>query len=86
MRPGDLVRLRPCHRHWIALRVTLSDIKKGLDVFKPGIHIFGGFWYGRDPLQKDGYGKVLPGTGKVVGRLRRNLAPGYCRRILKLDN
>lgn len=74
MKHGDLVILknvgRPGARRAVALRVTSADLRKGLDVRRPGLYLFRGYWYGTDPLAHSSYGKLEGQVGKVVGRLR----------------
>lgn len=55
---GDLVAVRGSQggRLWVALLVTKQD---KLNTNRTGLHLFGGFWYGKDPRSLHSYGKML---------------------------
>lgn len=83
---GDLVAVKGEHRKYVALTVSATACRLGVNVEKPGIHLFGGCWYKGDPLTIDPYGKVLdmkylkPTDLRVVGRVRtRYAANHHCR-------
>jgi hypothetical protein len=67
---GDIVVVDG--RKAVALTVTAADIRNGVDVLKPGIYPFAGYWYGTTPLNHKSYGKILSGTPneryRVIGR------------------
>lgn len=60
MKHGDIVRVNG--RRGVALRVSPRDIRDGVNANLPGLHVFAGFWYGRDPLDHKSYGKILTGA------------------------
>lgn len=71
MKHGDLVALRGQRRRWVALQVSAADLRRGIDVARPGLYLFTGYWYGGQPLSHRSYGKVvevLPGA-RAVGRV-----------------
>lgn len=70
MRELSLVRVRGSNRLWVALYVCDHDIKAGINAKKPGVHLFGGMWYGRDPRKKTSFGKIIPARGVVIGTVR----------------
>jgi hypothetical protein len=80
MKAGTIVKIPGHSRAWVVLPVTRTMIRRGLNTDKPGMHLFGGAWYGRDLLNDKAYGKVLPLSGprKVVGSVA-------ARRTLKGD-
>ena len=57
LKVGDIVKVEG-QRHWIALNVTQKDIAKGVDTNETGIYLFGGMWYGNNPLRVGSYGKM----------------------------
>lgn len=88
LRPGDLAQVRGTSRKWVALNVTTKDMRRGMSVRQPGLHLFGGYWYASEsmggPLRHGAYGKLIePGTGArmlVVGRVRTHYASSrHCR-------
>jgi len=58
MKPGDIVAVPGRDRHWVVLPVTRNMIRRGLNTTTPGMHLFGGAWYGRDLLSHKTYGKI----------------------------
>lgn len=80
MKAGTIVKIPGHSRSWVALPVTRTMIRRGINTEKPGMHLFGGAWYGSDLLNDKAYGKVLPlnGPRKVVGSVA-------ARRTLKGD-
>lgn len=78
MKHGDLVSVR--ERYWrpgckraslcVALNVTADDIRAGVQVDRPGLYLFRGYWYGNSPLSHRSYGKIEGQRGKVVGHMR----------------
>ena len=90
MRTGDLVRARGYKRLWVVLPVSRNQAKRLMNARGPGTYLFGGLWYGRDPLSHRSYGKMIGGFGRTVGtlespRLRRQLGSKnlYQRKIKK---
>ena len=71
MREGNLVRVRGSNRLWVTLLVNHNDIRNGMNVKQPGIYLFGGMWYGRDPNNKASFGKIISARGVVVGNVRK---------------
>jgi hypothetical protein len=68
--------------------VTAQDLRRGLNVNTPGLHLFGGYWYAQEaqggPLRHEAYGKVLEVTPEmhlqVVGRVGSHYAARtHCR-------
>lgn len=51
------------YRKWIALYVSKKDIKNGMNCSTPGLYLFGGYWYGRNPNKTKSYGKIIPIEG-----------------------
>lgn len=76
-RPQDGDRL------WVGIVVTQADIDRGrVDARRPGLMLFTGMWYGRDPLTPASYGKMLPPNGfKPVGRVSRRSGQSTLRRL-----
>lgn len=74
MKIGDLVKIPGTSRHYVVLPVERHDIARGVNVEAPGLYLFGGYWYKGGPLRHQAYGKVLPLTGRVVGRVRGHYA------------
>lgn len=75
MKIGDLVLVK--HGRWkgvlcVALIVTKKDIKNGINASNPGLYLFRGYWYGKDPLNHASYGKIEGKIGRVVGRMRNH--------------
>lgn len=56
-----LYRLRGDKRHrlWIGLEVTGRQVRAGMNTRRPGLKLFTGLWYGHDPLDHRGYGKII---------------------------
>lgn len=49
------------NRLWVAHNVTQQDIEKGVNAINPGIHLFGGIWYGdKNPFKMSSFGKMIP--------------------------
>lgn len=70
MHHGQLVLSHDYNRKGVVLRVTLKDIKTtGVQVLRPGLYVFSGYWYGTDPLDFRSYGKILGKRGKALGRV-----------------
>lgn len=67
---GQLVSLPDYSRKGVVLRVTLKDIKTtGVQVLRPGLYVFSGYWYGTDPLDFRCYGKIHHHRGRALGRV-----------------
>jgi len=61
MKPGDIVEIvDSCghHRTCVVLMVRPKDLRKGLNAWRPGLHLFRGYWYGSDPMSITSYGKI----------------------------
>lgn len=54
----------------VALNVTKKDIMKMTNVTRPGIYLFRGYWYGKNPLDINSYGKIEGKHGKVIGKIK----------------
>lgn len=85
MRHGDLVRVRRPYRSQrsvlcVALTVTAEDIQCGINVPRPGLWLFRGYWYGKDALSIASYGKIEGNVGRRVGVLRSH---GQAHRLLR---
>lgn len=74
MKKGDLIRVPGSKRCYVALPVTQADIARGINADAPGLHLFGGYWYGGGPLRKKSYGKILPLQGRAVDKVRGHYA------------
>lgn len=72
MQVGNLVSIPGYARKGVVLRVTQQDINNGTNVRKPGLYIFSGYWYGKDPLAHSSYGKIHGQVGKVIGTVRNH--------------
>lgn len=73
MKHGDLVKVKGYSRLWVCLNVTKKDIGRGVFCEKPGLYLFGGYWYTErigGPLIIRPYGKMIPLQGRVVGKVR----------------
>jgi len=68
-RHGDIVRLssRRSNAFCVALMVSKNDIKRGVNALRPGIHLFRGYWYGKNPLSIKGFGKIEGPANKMTG-------------------
>ena len=67
-RHGDFIK-HPDYpkRIWAVLEVSQERFNNtDIDVEKPGLYAFGGFWYGTDRLSIDSYGKVMPLSSKFT--------------------
>lgn len=53
-------------RKWVILEVTEADIEAGTDAVAPGLHAFGGMWYGDEALSINSYGKMISIDGATV--------------------
>ncbi|USN15245.1 hypothetical protein KIKIMORA_00990 [Brevundimonas phage vB_BpoS-Kikimora] len=83
-----LYRLRgdPRNRLWVGLTVKGREVRAGLNARNPGLKLFTGLWYGHDPLDHTGYGKIidLPRLGRAavpVGRIGRYSSPRLKARL-----
>lgn len=83
---GDLIAIKGEARKYVALNITDVNCPRGLRSRVKGIHLFGGYWYGGDPLNPFGYGKMLDlkyvrkSELRVVGRVRTAYAAlRHCR-------
>jgi hypothetical protein len=59
---GSIIRFKDAtanERNWIALNVTEDDIKNGANAESPGLHGFGGMWYGENVYSRRSYGKMI---------------------------
>ena len=57
-------------RLWVELPVASADVQRGVNTRTPGLKLFTGLWYGKDPLDPRNYGKILePGDAFPVGHL-----------------
>lgn len=66
---GQMVSLPGYERRGVVLRVTLKDIKtSSIQVRRPGLYVFSGYWYGKNPLDHRSFGKIHRKWGKPVGR------------------
>lgn len=76
MKHGDLVKVRGDRRKWVCLRVTQKDIHRGMNCERPGLYLFGGYWYYKEakggPLNHAAYGKIRCLEGRVVGQVRNH--------------
>jgi hypothetical protein len=73
MKKGDLVKVRRQDggtKICVALHVDRRAIQRGINVNRPGLYLFRGYWYGDDPFDFNCYGKIEGETGRVCGRLR----------------
>ncbi|MBI6883159.1 hypothetical protein [Pseudomonas putida] len=85
MREGKLVSLPGYQRKGIALRVTAKDIKTtGVQVRRPGVYIFSGYWYGEDPKDFRSYGKIhhMKGFGRYIGSIKGGLRGHFAAKRL----
>ena len=59
----DIVHVKDSNRKYIAIEVTQKDLDlTGIDTVntdRTGLHLFGGFWHGEDPKDRNSYGKIL---------------------------
>lgn len=69
---GQLISLPGYSRKGVALKISAKDIRDNptLQVIRPGVFVFSGYWYGTDPLSFKSYGKIHHNKGRVVGRVR----------------
>lgn len=74
----QLIQRKGTNRLWVALRVSKVDIRKGIQAKKPGIYLFGGFWYGKNPQEISSFGKMMSLKGKVVGKIHSK--PSFSQR------
>lgn len=86
MKHGDIVSLSS-GVYCVALTVTKTMCSRAtradqrILVSKPGLYLFAGYWYGRDPLDVKSYGKMYGTSGRVVGRVRSH---NQLTKLLKL--
>jgi hypothetical protein len=80
MKAGDIIRIPGHSRDWVALPVTRMQVtrRKGrINTRVPGLHLFGGAWYGTNLMNSSTFGKIVPAKGphKIVGHVndRRTL-------------
>lgn len=72
IRHGDLVKVKGSRRFWVCLRVSQTDIHRGLNAKTPGLYLFSGYWYRQEiggPLNHRAYGKIDEVRGRKVGRV-----------------
>jgi hypothetical protein len=73
MHHGQLVSLPGYSRKGIVLRVTLKDIKtSNVQVRRPGLYVFSGYWYGTNPLDFNSYGKIHHHHGRRLGTISKH--------------
>jgi len=79
LKHGDLVRTMDDTgafgmqvRVWVALYVTPEMIHGSIFASRPGIHLFKGYWYGKDPLNPRSYGKINSPHGVKIGKIRHH--------------
>lgn len=81
MKHGDIVTfserigLNPSRRKrvlGVALYVSLLKIRSGINVCKPGVYVFRGYWYGNNPKHAASYGKIEGRVGTVIGTVRNH--------------
>jgi hypothetical protein len=78
MKAGSVVKIPGWRRRGVILQVTQADILKGIDVKTPGLYLFSGMWYGKDPNNHMSFGKIQTPFGRVIGNLRGTKAlTGY---------
>lgn len=70
----------------VALKVTQRDIDRGLNASKPGVYLFRGMWYGRDPTNIKSFGKIEGRLNhevgvRQVGRVSACMAPAALNRL-----
>lgn len=99
MRVGDLVsklerwhnagRVRYYIRYCIVLNVTKQHLKNGINAYKPGLHLFRGYWYSNRPFEIESFGKIEgradDGDGKVIGRIRNHQQMRMLHKLGKFD-
>lgn len=63
-------------RYWLALEVTHKDLKRGMNTNRVGLHLFAGYWYGRERYVSHkshrAFGKIseIQKGDKVIGYAR----------------
>lgn len=65
----------------VQLKVSPRRFAAGIDVDRPGAHLFRGAWYGRDLGDIDTYGKVEGRCGMPIGKLSGRPAPYLLRKL-----
>jgi hypothetical protein len=72
MKAGDIVRVPGYNRDWVALPLTLRNIRLGANARTPGMYLWGGAWYGRDLMNNRTFGKILRSNvpHKIVGHVK----------------
>lgn len=80
MRKFAIVKTRgPYRRYWLALDVKHRDLGRGLNTDRTGLHLFSGYWYGREKFttfkSHKAYGKIchiMPADARVIGYARNS--------------
>lgn len=62
---------RVIFRHGIALPVSMSDLSRGMNATRPGVHLFRGAWYGVKAMELPSYGKIEGHLDDFKGKARR---------------
>ena len=64
----QIIRLSDSSRAWVVIAVTqkeIDDDKDGINTDAPGLHCFGGMWYGDDPAKRSSFGKIQKGIASL---------------------
>lgn len=81
MKIGSVVKIPGKRRRAVVLHVSTRKMLTGVNVSKPGLYMFSGMWYGKDPHNDYSFGKIQKPYGRVVGNLRGVKAlTGYRRK------
>jgi hypothetical protein len=70
MKIGSMVKIPGSRRRLVVLKVTKRGIKRGMNARRPGLYMFTGMWYGKNPNDHKSFGKILTPYGRVVGNVR----------------
>ncbi len=70
MKEGSIVKVPGTRRRHVAVFITKADIVRGTNASHPGIYLLGAMWYGRNPNDRNSFGKILLPRGRVIGNVR----------------
>lgn len=70
MKAGSIMKIPGQRRRAVVLPVSKRDVLRGINADKPGLYMFSGMWYGKDPHNDYSFGKIQKPYGRVVGNLR----------------
>lgn len=65
----------------VQIKTTAQDVRRGMNVDRPGLYMFRGAWYGRDLSSSQAYGKIEGVRGLPIGKLAGRPTPYLLRKL-----